>query len=73
MFRRAAAELPSDIVTSFDARTSFFESGEEDAACAALQAWKKLDREMEAPPDIKGPGDPAGLFDDPRGEPVLTL
>lgn len=54
LFRRAAAELPSDIVTSFDARTSFFESGDEDAACAALQAWKKLDREMEALPDIKG-------------------
>lgn len=54
LFRRAAAVLPADIVTSFAARTAFFESGDEAAACAALQAWKELDQEMEALPDIKG-------------------
>jgi hypothetical protein len=52
LFRRAAAVLPDDVLTTFEARTNYFEESDDDTVCAALDAWKSLDDEMALLPPI---------------------
>lgn len=52
VFRTAAAVLPADVVSSFDARNAFLDS-DDTARCAALEAWEELDLRMGALPSVK--------------------